>query len=85
MNTSTPSLADAEQQAAISAIQELLASHFHEAVDTADEDGKFGIAFRVTFDRSVSPTNLKVVSRISKSVLDEIETTVADPMQPDLL
>ena len=77
--------ADSEQQAALAAITELLTSHYSEAVDSADEDGKFGIGFKVTFDRSHSPTKLKVTSRISKSLTDEIETSVPDPSQPELL
>ena len=77
--------ADSEQQAALAAISELLTAHYTEAVDSADEDGKFGIGFKVTFDRSHSPTKLKVTSRISKSLTDEIETSVPDPNQPDLL
>ena len=77
--------ADSEQQAALAAITELLTSHYSEAVDSADEDGKFGIGFKVTFDRSHSPTKLKVTSRISKSLTDEIETSVPDPNQPELL
>ena len=81
----TSPLADAEQSAALSAVKDLLSAHFDEAVDAADDDGKFGIAFRVTFDRSATPTKLKVVSRISKTATDEIETTVPDPLQPDLL
>ncbi|MCX6971380.1 MAG: hypothetical protein NTV93_14670 [Verrucomicrobia bacterium] len=77
--------ANSEQKAALDAITELLTSHYTEAVDSADEDGKFGIGFKVTFDRSHSPTKLKVTSRISKSLTDEIETSVPDPNQPDLL
>jgi len=77
--------ADSEQKAALAAITELLTAHYSEAVDSADEDGKFGIGFKVTFDRSHSPTKLKVTSRISKSLTDEIETSVPDPNQPDLL
>ena len=77
--------ADSEQQTALAAITELLTAHYSEAVDSADEDGKFGIGFKVTFDRSHSPTKLKVTSRISKSLTDEIETSVPDPNQPDLL
>ena len=77
--------ADSEQQAALAAITELLTAHYSEAVDSADEDGKFGIGFKVTFDRSHSPTKLKVTSRISKSLTDEIETSVPDPNQPELL
>jgi len=77
--------ADSEQKAAIEAITELLTAHYSEAVDSADEDGKFSIGFKVTFDRSHSPTKLKVTSRISKSITDEIETSVSDPNQPELL
>lgn len=77
--------ADSEQQAALAAISELLTAHYSEAVDSADEDGKFGIGFKATFDRSHSPTKLKVTSRISKSLTDEIETSVPDPNQPELL
>ena len=77
--------ADSEQKAALNAISELLTAHYSEAVDSADEDGKFGIGFKVTFDRSHSPTKLKVTSRISKSLTDEIETSVPDPSQPELL
>ena len=77
--------ADSEQQAALAAITELLTAHYSEAVDSADEEGKFGIGFKVTFDRSHSPTKLKVTSRISKSITDEIETSVPDPNQPELL
>ena len=51
--------ADSEQQAALAAITELVTAHYSEAVDSADEDGKFGIGFKVTFDRSHSPTKRK--------------------------
>jgi hypothetical protein len=78
-------LCDAEQNAAIEAIRELQAAHFNEAVDSADDDGKFSIGFRVTFDRSASPTMLKVTSRIARTFTDEIETRVPDPNQPELL
>ena len=77
--------ADSEQKAAIDAISELLNAHYSEAEDSADEDGKFSIGFKATFDRSHSPTKLKVTSRISKSLTDEIETSVPDPSQPELL
>lgn len=82
MNTAP---ADSEQTCAITAITELLTAHYSEAVDSADEDGKFSIGFKVTFDRSHAPTKLKVTSRISKSFTDEIETSVPDPNQPELL
>ena len=77
--------ADSEQKAALDAIAELLNTHYAEAEDSADEDGKFSIGFKATFDRSHSPTKLKVTSRISKSLTDEIETSVPDPSQPELL
>lgn len=76
--------ATAHQEAAIAAIRELLEIHFREAEDSADEDGKFSISFRASFDRSHPQTLLKVTSRISKSVTDEIETNVPDPSQPEL-
>jgi hypothetical protein len=75
---------EAEKQAALEAISDLLTAHFCEAEDSADEEGRFGIGFKVTFDRSHSPTKLKVVSRISRSFTDEVETTVPDPLQPEL-
>ena len=76
--------ATAHQEAAIAAIRELLEIHFREAENSADEDGKFSISFRASFDRSHPQTILKVTSRISKSVTDEIETNVSDPSQPEL-
>lgn len=76
--------ATAHQEAAIAAIRELLETHFREAEDSADEDGKFSISFRASFDRSHPQTLLKVTSRINKSVTDEIETNVPDPNQPEL-
>jgi len=60
-----------ECQAAIDAVKELLNAHFKEAEDSADEDGKFSRGFRVTFDRSHSPTKLKVTCRVSKITTDE--------------
>jgi hypothetical protein len=83
--TLEPHPANPEQSAALSAIAELLAAHHEEAEDSADEDGKFSIAFKVTYDRSHSPTKLKVTSRISQAITDEIQTTVDDPRQPKLL
>jgi hypothetical protein len=74
----------AECQAAIDAVKELLNTHFKEAEDSADEDGKFSLGFRVTFDRSHSPTKLKVTCRVSKITTDEIERAVDDPNQAKL-
>lgn len=76
--------ATAHQEAAVAAIRELLEIHFREAENSADEDGKFSISFRASFDRSHPQTLLKVTSRINKSVTDEIETNVSDPSQPEL-
>ena len=73
-----------ECQAAVDAVKELLDAHFDEAEDSADEDGKFSLGFRVTFDRSHSPTNLKVTCRVSKVTTDEIECSIDDPDQAKL-
>jgi hypothetical protein len=73
----------AECQAAVDAVKELLDAHFDEAEDSAD-DGKFSLGFRVTFDRSHSPTKLKVTCRVSKVTTDEIECTIDDPDQAKL-
>lgn len=77
-------LSKAERNAAVDAVKELLDVHFDEAEDSADEDGKFGLGFRVSFDRSHSPTRLKVTCRVSKVTTDEIECSVDDPGQPKL-
>jgi len=74
----------AECQTAIDAVKELLDTHFKEAEESADEDGKFSLGFRVTFDRSHSPTRLKVTCRVSKITTDEIECAVDDPNQAKL-
>ena len=73
----------AECQAAVDAVKELLDAHFDEAEDSAD-DGKFSLGFRVTFDRSHSPTKLKVTCRVSKVTTDEIECAIDDPNQSKL-
>ena len=72
-----------ECKAAIDAVKELLDAHYDEAEDSAD-DGKFSLGFRVTFDRSHSPTKLKVTCRVSKVTTDEIECCIDDPAQPKL-
>jgi len=77
-------LAKAEKTAALDAVRELLDEYFREAEDSADEDGKFSLGFRVTFDRSHSPTKLKVTCRVSKVTTDEIECSVDDPAQAKL-
>ena len=73
----------AECQAAVDAVKELLDAHFDEAEDSSD-DGKFSLGFRVTFDRSHSPTKLKVTCRVSKVTTDEIECSIDDPNQSKL-
>ena len=73
-----------EKQTAIDAVKELLDTHFQEAEDCADEDGKFSLGFRMTFDRSHSPTKLKVTCRVSKVTTDEIECSIDDPAQAKL-
>ena len=77
-------LATAEKTAAIDAIRELLDTYFDDAQDSADEDGKFSLSFRATFNRSHTPTKLKVTCRLTKTTTDEIELTVNDPAQPAL-
>jgi len=74
----------AECQAAVDAVKELLDIHFREAEDSADEDGKFSLGFRVSFDRSHAPTKLKVTCRVSKVTTDEIECSIDDPDQAKL-
>lgn len=73
-----------EKATALDAVRELMDTYFREAEDSADEDGKFSLGFRVTFDRSHSPTRLKVTCRVSKVTTDEIECSVDDPNQAKL-
>ena len=75
---------DLEQQKALDHVRELMSAHWREAQDAQDEDGKFGIAFKATFDRGASPTKLKVTCRIAKTISDEIESEVEDPQQAKL-
>jgi hypothetical protein len=65
-------------------VKELLETHFQEAEDCADEDGKLSLGFRVSLDRSHSPTKLKVTCRVDKVPTDEIECSIDDPNQPQL-
>ena len=81
----TTDLTDLEQQKALDHIRELLSTHWREAQDTQDEDGKFAVAFKATFDRGATPTKLKVTCRIAKTISDEIESEVEDPRQQKLL
>ena len=77
-------LSKAECSAAVDAVKELLDVHFNDAEDSSDEDGKFSLGFRVTFDRSHSPTKLKVTCRVSKVTTDEIECSVDEPRHSKL-
>ena len=81
----TTDINDLEQQKALDHIRELMSAHWREAQNAQDDDGKFGIGFKVNFDRGASPTKLKVTCRISKTFSDEIESVVEDPQQPKLL
>ncbi len=76
---------DIEQEKALDHMRELMSAHWRAAQDAQDEDGKFGIGFKVSFDRGAVPTKLKVTCRISKTFTDEIESEVEDPQQPKLL
>ena len=69
---------------ALDHLRELLDLHWREARDSADENGKFAIGFKVAVTDGV-PVKLKVTSRISTTATDEIESTVDDPNQPALL
>ena len=81
----TTELQDLEQQKALGHIRELMNAHWREAEDAADEDGKFAVGFKVTFDRGAQPTKLKVTCRIAKTISDEIESEIEDPRQQKLL
>jgi len=72
------------QDQALDHIRELLATHWREAKDSADDDGKFAIGLRITVQDG-APTKLKVKCSISKTVTDEIESQVEDPDQMKLL
>ena len=64
--------------------RELLITHWNEAKDSADENGKFSIGLRVSVENG-SPAKLKVKCAISKTITDEIESQVDDPQQMKLL
>ncbi len=72
------------QDTALDHIRELLATHWREAKDSADDDGKFAIGLRITVQDGV-PAKLKVKCSISKTMTDEIESQVEDPDQMKLL
>ena len=68
------------QNKIIDHVRELLTVHWNEAKDSADEPGKFSIGLRVTVTDG-APAKLKVKCAISKTITDEIESTVDDPAQ----
>ena len=69
---------------ALEHLGELLEAHWREARESADEEGRFAIGFKVAVKDGV-PAKLKVTSRISTTLTDEIESAVDDPNQPTLL
>ncbi len=69
---------------ALDHLRELLDLHWREARESADDEGRFAIGFRVAVSDG-APAKVKVTSRISRTVTDEIESTVDDPAQPLLL
>lgn len=72
------------QNQALDNIRELLTTHWTEAKDSADENGKFSIGLRIAVENG-SPSKLKVKCSISKTITDEIESQVDDPQQMKLL
>jgi Fe-S cluster assembly iron-binding protein IscA len=72
------------QDQALNHVRELLSSHWREAKDSADDEGKFAIGLRVCVQNG-SPAKLKVKCSISKTITDEIESQVDDPDQMKLL
>ena len=75
---------DALKAQAIEHLRELLDTHWHDARESADEDGRFSISFKVAVTDG-APAKLKVTSRISTTITDEIESTVDDPNQLRLI
>ena len=75
---------DALKSQALDHLRELLDTHWSDARESADEEGRFAIGFKVAVKDGV-PAKLKVTSRISTTITDEIESTVDDPNQPTLL
>jgi hypothetical protein len=75
---------DALKAQALEHLRELLDTHWHDTRESADEEGKFAISFKVAVTDG-APAKLKVTSRISTTITDEIESTVDDPNQPRLL
>lgn len=72
------------QDQALDHVRELLSTHWREAKDSADDDGKFAIGLRISVQNGAS-AKLKVKCSISKTITDEIESQVDDPDQMKLL
>ena len=72
------------QDQALDHVRELLSTHWREAKDSADDEGKFAIGLRVCVQNG-APAKLKVKCSISKTITDEIESQVDDPDQMKLL
>lgn len=72
------------QNQSLDHIRELLTTHWREAKDSADDDGKFAIGLRISVQDG-TPAKLKVKCSISKTITDEIESQVDDPGQMKLL
>ena len=72
------------QNQSLDHIRELLTTHWREAKDAADDDGKFAIGLRISVQDG-TPSKLKVKCSISKTITDEIESQVDDPEQMKLL
>jgi len=72
------------QDKALDHLRDLLSTHWREAKDSADENGRFSIGLRVTVEDG-APAKLKVKCSISKTITDEIESQVDDPQQMKLL
>ena len=72
------------QNQSLDHIRELLTTHWREAKDSADDDGKFAIGLRISVQDG-APAKLKVKCSISKTITDEIESQVDHPEQMKLL
>ena len=72
------------QDQALDHVRELLSTHWREAKDSADDEGKFAIGLRISLQNG-APAKLKVKCSISKTITDEIESQVEDPGQMKLL
>ena len=72
------------QDQALDHVRELLSTHWREAKDSADDDGKFAIGLRISVQNG-APAKLQVKCSISKTITDEIKSQVDDPDQMKLL